>query len=76
VYSDDKWWGVPLHSMARALLDRKQLVPLKDLVKEGWSRKDSDLTTYPELGSFVKFVYEKQGMDAVKDMWQHGSPRA
>ena len=76
VYSDDQWWGVPLHPVARGLLDRGKLIPLKDLVAEGWHKKYPDLDTYPELGSFVKFVYEKYGLPAVRTLWQHGASGA
>jgi hypothetical protein len=73
VYADDQWWGLPLHSVARGLDDRHQLLRLKDLLPGGWDKKYPDVITYPELGSFVKFVYEKYGREAVKEMWQHGT---
>jgi hypothetical protein len=73
VYSDDQWRGLPLHSIAKWLLDRDKLAPLKALVPDGWGRKYSDMITYPELGSFVKFVYENYGLQAVKTLWQRGA---
>jgi hypothetical protein len=72
VYSDDEWWGHPLHGVAKLLLERGQLIPIAALLKSGW-RKQSDLVTYPETGSFVKFMYEKYGLDLVKQTWKGGS---
>lgn len=69
VYSDDGWHGKPLHVSARALLDRHELVSLWDLVqKKGFLGNDE--VTYPQVGSFVKFVYETHGRDAVTHLWR------
>lgn len=74
VYSDDQWWGLPLHSVSRGLLDRGQLIPLSEFVHGRWNRKYPDVITYPELGSFVKFVYETRGRAALEEIWHHGAP--
>jgi hypothetical protein len=76
VYSDDQWRGLPLHLVAKWLLDHGRLAPMKDLVKNSWGAKYSELVTYPQLGSFVKFVYERYGRDAVKGFWQRGAGQA
>ncbi len=76
VYSDDQWQGLPLHSVAKVLLDRGKLLPVADLVDNNWIKKHPDMVTYPELGSFVKFLYEKYGLEAVKSLWQHGAKGA
>jgi hypothetical protein len=73
VYANDQWRGLPLHSVAKWLLDRDMLVPVSSLVKNGWQQKHSDEVTYPQLGSFVKFVYEKYGMDPVKQLYKRGA---
>ena len=75
VYADDRWWGLPLHSVAKGLLDHKDLIPMKDLARKGRINKYPDWESYPELGSFVKFIYETQGRDVVLEMWRHGAPR-
>jgi len=76
VYSDDDWRGHPLHGVAKLLLERGQRIPIAALLKNGW-RRNSDLATYPETGSFVKFLYEKYGVDAVKQAWKGSQiPRA
>lgn len=76
VYSDDQWQGNPLHLVAKVLLNRGKLLPIADLIDDGWLKKYPDMVTYPELGSFVKFLYEKYGMEAVKNLWQHGAKEA
>ena len=76
VYSDNQWNGLPLHLVAKWLLDHDKLIPLSDLLPDGWPKKYSDLITYPELGSFVKFTYERYGRDAVKALWQKGAKQA
>ena len=64
-------YGLP--RVAKWLLDRDRLVPVAGLVKNGWQQKHSNEVTYPQLGSFVKFVYEKYGMDPVKQLWKRGA---
>jgi len=76
VYSENNWRGVPLHELAKWLLDRGKTIPIKDLIAEGLHKKYSDMITYPELGSFVKFVYEKYGRDSVKALWRRGAKGA
>jgi len=76
VYSDDQWYGHPLHAVAKVLVDKGKLLPVADLLNDNWIKKYPDMVTYPELGSFVKFLYEKYGLDAVKNLWQHGAKNA
>jgi hypothetical protein len=73
VYSDDQWNGSPLHVVAKMLLNKGELLPIADLFDDHWPKKYSDLVTYPELGSFVKFLYEKYGLESMKNLWQHGA---
>jgi hypothetical protein len=76
VYSDDQWNGNPLHPVAKVLLDKGKLLPVADLLADSWIKKYPDMVTYPETGSFVKFLYEKYGIEAVKNLWQHGAKNA
>ena len=73
VYADDHWRGYPLHGVCKSLLANGKLIPIQSLLAKGWNRLYPDMVTYPELGSFVKFLYEKYGMGAVKATWQQGS---
>ncbi len=72
VYADDGWWGLPPHALAKSFRAHGVLIPLKNLVKDGWAGKYSDIVAYPELGSFTKYVYETYGQDAVRMLWQRG----
>jgi hypothetical protein len=76
VYSDDQWNGLSLHPVAKVLLDKGHLLPIADLLDENWIKKYPDMVTYPELGSFVKFLYEKYGLESVKNIWQNGAKNA
>jgi hypothetical protein len=72
VYSDDNWYGYPLHSLGKHLRARGQLIPLASLMKNNW-RNSSAMVTYPEAGSFVKFLYERYAVRQIKATWQKGS---
>ncbi|MBZ5586602.1 MAG: hypothetical protein LAQ30_31330 [Acidobacteriia bacterium] len=57
-----------------ALLKANDLIPLERLVDPGWtSSMDSPDVTYTELGGFLKFLYDRYGMERVKAAWQGGS---
>lgn len=71
VYSDDKWHGNDLHDLSKHLLLNGKLIPLENLIKN--FRKHTDLITYPEAGSFVKFLYEKYGLSKLKEIWKRGA---
>lgn len=71
-YADDAWQGLPLHGVAKALLARGKLVPLKKVVKDSDYRRIPESIGSPEAGSFVKFLYEVHGRDAVKTIWERG----
>jgi len=69
-YSDDFWGKYNLHLLCRYLLDNNKLLPISVL------RSDFDdysvMITYPESGSFVKFLYEQYGYVRLKFLWQQG----
>lgn len=73
VYSDDNWRGYALHPLCKHLRANGKLIPLQSLMKNDWQRHYSDMATYPETGSFVKFLYERYGASPVKMTWQKGS---
>lgn len=70
VFSDDNWHGYNLHRLSKYLMSKKKLIPLKDLMRKFNSY--NNLITYPEAGSFVKFIYEEYGGDIVKAIWKKG----
>jgi hypothetical protein len=73
VYSDDRWYGYGLHELCKHLSDRGKLITIQSVTAPGWNNKYPDMVTYPELGSFVKYLYEQHGMKAVKAIWKGGA---
>ncbi len=71
VYADDAWYRYELHELSKYLLTQKKLVPLEKLL-EGF-KGSSDMITYPQSGSFVKYLYEEYGVEKVKELWVRGS---
>ena len=71
VYADDRWQQRPLHAVASYLSEQGKLIPLPALLE----RFDHypELVTYPEAGSFVKFLHETYGVDALKQIWDGGA---
>lgn len=73
VHSDGQWRRLPLHTVAKWLLDRGKLLPINALTGNRWNKaKYPAGITYPESGSFITFVLEKYSREAVKTYWQHG----
>jgi hypothetical protein len=68
VYSDGVWRRYQLDDLAKHLLLKSKLIPLEEILKH--FDKYPELITYPEIGSFVKFLYEKYGMNAVREIWK------
>ncbi|MCX6173746.1 MAG: hypothetical protein NTZ27_03220 [Ignavibacteriales bacterium] len=70
VNSDNKWWGYDLHSLANYLKVKGKLIPMNEIVEN--FHKYESFITYPECGSFVKYVKEKYGLDIIKELWKAG----
>jgi hypothetical protein len=70
VYSDNRWSGYDLHELSKYLLDTGKLIPLNNLTKN--IRKYDAAVAYPLLGSFMKFLDETYGRDAVRMIWEKG----
>ncbi len=73
VYSDEMWYGFPLHDLNKYLLLEKKLIPLGELIEN--FRYYSDMVSYPQAGSFVKYLYEQYGVDKIKDLWKSGAAK-
>ena len=71
VNSDDNWWGYDLHSLANYLYSKNKLIPIKEIIKN--FHKYESLITYPECGSFVKYIKDKYGLALVKELWKDGA---
>lgn len=68
VVSDDSWGRYNLHLLCKYLFDQKKLLTIQELRKNFAGH--SSLITYPEAGSFVKYLYEKYGCQKLKQLWQ------
>jgi hypothetical protein len=70
-YADDNWNGYKLHDLNKYLLQEKKLIPLEKLIED--FSDYSAMITYPQAGSFVKYLYEQYGVEKVKDLWNSGT---
>lgn len=70
VFSDDKWHGHDLHSLANLLHENNRLVSINTLISN--FNSVNDMISYPQAGSFAKFLFETYGRDAVKNIWING----
>lgn len=70
VNSDNRWWGFELHSLANYLYARGKLIPIKEIITNFY--KHESIVTYPECGSFVKYIKEKYGLEIIKELWKEG----
>ena len=70
VYADDHWHGYDLHALVRHLEGNAHVLPLEVLIER--FRRHDDRITYPQAGSFVKFLYETYGVKAVRELWERG----
>lgn len=73
VYSEDGWLGHPLHSICKQLRAQGRFVPVTDLFDEKQWIRIPEMVSYPEAGSFIKFLYEKYGVSDVKALWTAGA---
>jgi hypothetical protein len=67
VYMDGQWLGNDLHATARYLADQNALIPFDRLRKD--FRNSDELASYPQAGSFAKYLFERYGLAAVKALW-------
>lgn len=65
-----RWWGSSVHYWAKRYKDEGTLIPLNDMLTSGNFRKFDDMITYPESGSFVRFMIDNYGMDKMKSFYQ------
>ena len=69
-----RWSRVPVDDHARTFRAQGRLIPLTELrTTEGFRRFDANVT-YPEAGSFVRFVLNTCGLAGVKRLFGSGSP--
>ena len=71
VYADGVWQQYQLHDLAKYILLRSKLIPLSESLMH--FDKYPEIITYPEMGSFAKFFYERYGVANVKEIWRGGA---
>jgi hypothetical protein len=72
VYSDDAWWGYPLHPLAKKIKQLGKLKPVTELRKKAVFGTGDSVYAHPQAGSLVKYIYEKYGPAFVKQIWSNG----
>ncbi|MCK5147357.1 hypothetical protein KAR48_11410 [bacterium] len=70
VCSDDSWHGYKLDELVSYLMSKGVLIPIADLKIDFYNK--NDLITYPQVGSFTKYLIEKYGIDNYRKVWTHG----
>lgn len=71
VYAAGTWHGHDLHALCRFLTRRGDLPGLADLT--GRFKRLPDRESYPAVGSFVRYLAETHGVEAVKTVWEGGA---
>jgi hypothetical protein len=61
-----KWHSAPVHDVARQLRAGARLIALTDLATTASFRRFDPDVTYPEAGSFVRYLIDAQGLDRMK----------
>jgi hypothetical protein len=68
-----RWNNVPIDDVVRRLRAEGRLVPIAELRTSAGFRRFPDGVTYPESGSFVRFVLATCGLDGVKRIFSTGN---
>jgi hypothetical protein len=68
-------WDKDMHALSKHLRDTDRLVPLEQLTGgfENWRSLPTEIS-YPQAGSFVRFLYERYGREKLKQLWQAPRP--
>ena len=67
---EKKWHGIDHHQWVKKFCEKKNLISLDELISDKKFWQYSDLVTYPESGSYAKFLIEKYGLDDFKKLYQ------
>jgi hypothetical protein len=69
-----KWSGTPLHDLARQFRQQGRLAPLTAIADTAGFRAIDPNVAYPESGSFVRFLIDTYGLDAIKRLYGASQP--
>jgi hypothetical protein len=64
-----KWSGTPIHTLAHLFRVSGQLIPIAQIAETTAFRVRDDQITYPESGSFVRFLIDADGIDAIRRLF-------
>lgn len=70
VYSDNSWWKQDLHALASYFKNHGKIVPLKELTTKFGTF--DEMISYPQAGSFIKYLYETYDFNDVHILWIKG----
>jgi len=57
-----KWSGTPVHDLARRFRAQGQLLSIPSIAETAAFRARDEGVTYPEAGSFVRFLIDSEGI--------------
>jgi len=69
-----KWSGTPVHTLARSFREQGRLAPLSSIAYTNSFRAIDSNVAYPEAGSFVRFLIDTYGLDAMKRLYASSQP--
>jgi hypothetical protein len=69
-----RWSGTPVHDLARQFRQQGRLIPLSELLTTNDFRKPDPNLTYPEAGSFMRYLLDVYGLEGIKRLFQRGNP--
>ena len=64
-----KWSGTPIHGLARQFRVAGQLVPIVSIAESAAFRSRNAEITYPQSGSFVRFLIDAEGLPAMRRLY-------
>ena len=64
-----KWSGTPIHDLARRFKAQGTIVPIASLAETASFRVPDPNTTYPESGSFVRFLIDTEGIGRMRQLF-------
>jgi hypothetical protein len=69
-----RWNGTPVHAAARQFRQQGRLVPIADLLETNSFRRFDSNVTYPQAGSFVRYLLDTYGLETWKRLYGLGGP--
>lgn len=67
---EGRWYGTSVHYWGKRFKDEGTLIPLNDILESNDFRRYEPGITYPESGSFVRFLIDTYGVSKIKSIFQ------